>query len=201
MAYFNNKKNIKGGGYIPSPVPSSPSYNPPEIPSSEEGSGVDIPVPSFSGNGIVTLYYSADESNRVDKKLSGAKPFEIIIKEETPVLNPVIILQSDTDLTYYNYAYIDLTGRYYYCEITLIENGFYSISMEVDVLMSHKEGIRRLIGLVDRTENQAYINKDLANDSLVSQRGTTTKIVKYKTSLDKDEKGILIVAGKPIPLG
>lgn len=201
MAYFNNKQNIKGEGFLPTPIPTEPSYNPPDIPTSEEGSPVDIPIPTFSGNAKVTLYHNPDESNRVDKRLSGAKVFDIIIKEETLVTKPVIVLQSEDDLTYYNYAYINITGRYYYCSITLIENGFFSIEMNVDVLMSHKQGIRKLIGLVDRTQNEQYINRDLVNSDLVTQKGTSTKIYKYERSLSDKSQMVLITAGKPIAQG
>lgn len=201
MAYFNNKQNIKGAGFLPTPIPSSPSYNPPPIPSSEEGSAVDIPIPVFSGNARVTLYHNADENKVLNKRLSGAKEFDIIIKEETSSITPRIILQSDDDLSNYNYAYIDIAHRYYYCTITYIENGFFSIDMNVDVLMSHKAGIKKLIALVDRTENEVYINRDLQNGDLVNQRGTTTKIIKYTKSLNKEPQLVLVTAGKPIALG
>lgn len=201
MAYFNNKQNIKGKGYIPLPIPTDPSYNPPPTPSQEEGSGVDIPLPLFVGNAKITLYMNKDEYNRMDKKLSDAREFDIIIKEELPLLTPTIVLSSETDLRLYNYAYVDIANRYYYCEITLIENGFYSIKMQVDVLMSHKLGIRKLIGLVNRTQNDAYINKDIPNDDLVVQRGTTTKIYKYNKSLSATNHNVLILAGKPVPFG
>lgn len=201
MAYFNNKQNIKGKGYIPLPIPTDPSYNPPPTPSQEEGSAVDIPLPLFVGNAKITLYMNKDENNRVDKNLSGAKQFDIIIKEELPLLNPTIVLQSEEDLRLYNYAYVDIANRYYYCKITLIENGFFSIDMNVDVLMSHKAGIRKLIGLVNRTQSEAYVNKDIPNDSLVVQRGTTTKIYKYDKSLSATNHNVLILAGKPVAFG
>lgn len=198
MAYFNNKQNIKGGGFIPSPVPDSPAYNPPATPSQEEGSGVDIPIPTFIGNANVTLYRNADENKVMNKRLSGAKSFNIDFKDETPVLTPRVVLESSSDLSNYNYAYIDATSRYYYCIPTLMENGLFILEMKVDPLMSHKSGIRRCIGLVERTQNTAYINKDIPNSDLITQRGTTTKIIKYGKSLSDVGKRVLILAGKPL---
>ena len=197
MAYFNNKQNIKGEGYIPLPIPSDPSYNPPPIPSVDPGSSVNIPIPTFTGNTVVTLYHNADEYRVLNKRIGDAIQFDIDLKEETPVLTPRIILQSDIDLTNYNYAYIDITSRYYYCTITLMENGLYILDMKVDVLMSHKNSIKNLIGLVDRTSTNGYYNKDLPNNDIVSQRGTTTKIIKYDRSFDVNGSYVLVVAGKP----
>lgn len=197
MAFFNNKQNIKGEGYIPLPIPSEPGFNPPPIPSIEPGSNVNIPIPTFTGNTVVTLYHNADEYRVLNKRISDAVEFNIDLKEETPVLTPRIILQSDTDLTNYNYAYIDITSRYYYCTITLMENGLYILDMKVDVLMSHKTSIKNLIGLVERNETKGYYNKDIPNSDIVTQRGTTTKIIKYERSFTVNNKVVLITAGKP----
>lgn len=198
MAYFNNKENIKGGGYIPLPVPTDPGFNPPPIPSVEPGSNVDIPIPTFTGNTVVTLYHNADEYRVLNKRISDALEFNIDLKEETSSLNPQIILQSDYDLSTYNYAFIDVTNRYYYCTITLMENGLYVLDMKVDVLMSHKNGIKNLVGLVNRVQTNGYYNKDIPNDDIITQSGTTTKIIKYNRSFDKNNSFVLITAGKPI---
>lgn len=197
MAYFNNKQNIKGDGYIPLPVPTDPGFNPPPVPSVEPGSNVNIPIPTFRGNTVVTLYHNADEYRVLNKRISDALEFNIDLKEETSSLTPRIILQSDVDLTNYNYAYIDITNRYYYCTINLMENGLYIIDMSVDVLMSYKTVIKNLIGLVERNETNGYYNKDIPNNDIVSQRGTTTKIIKYDRSFDANLSYVLITAGKP----
>lgn len=196
MAYFNNKQNIKGEGYIPLPVPSDPGYEPVPVPSVDPGSTPIIPLPTFSGNTVVTLYHNADEHRVLNKRLSDEREFNIVLKEETSSLNPQIILQSDYDLSTYNYAFIDVTNRYYYCTITLMENGLFVINMEVDVLMSYKDGIKNLMGLVERVENTDYKNMDIPNNDIITQRGTTTKIIKYPRSLDKNNQYVLVTNGK-----
>ena len=196
MAYFNNKENIKGGGYIPLPIPEEPGYEPTPVPSVEPGSTPVIPLPTFSGNTVVTLYHNADEHRVLNKRLSDARVFNVVLKEETSSLNPQIILQSDYDLSTYNYAFIDVTNRYYYCTITLMENGLFVINMEVDVLMSYKDGIKNLMGLIERVENTDYKNMDIPNNDIITQRGTTTKIIKYPRSLDKNNQYVLVTNGK-----
>lgn len=196
MAYFNNKQNVKGGGYIPLPIPEEPGYDPTPVPSVEPGSTPVIPLPTFSGNTVVTLYHNADEHRVLNKRISDARVFDVILKEETSSLNPQIILQSDYDLSTYNYAFIDVTNRYYYCTITLMENGLFVINMEVDVLMSYKDGIKNLMGLVERVENTDYKNMDIPNNDIITQRGTTTKIIKYPRSLDKNNQYVLVTNGK-----
>ncbi|MBO7692211.1 MAG: hypothetical protein J6T10_06210 [Methanobrevibacter sp.] len=196
MAYFNNKQNVKGGGYIPLPIPEEPGYEPTPVPSVEPGSTPVIPLPTFIGNAVVTLYHNADEHRVLNKRLSDEREFNIVLKEETSSLNPQIILQSDYDLSTYNYAFIDVTNRYYYCVITLMENGLFVINMEVDVLMSYKDGIKNLIALVERVENTDYKNMDIPNNDIITQRGTTTKIIKYPRSLDKNNQYVLVTNGK-----
>ncbi len=196
MAYFNNKENIKGGGYIPLPIPEEPGYEPTPVPSVDPGSTPVIPLPTFSGNTVVTLYHNADEHRVLNKRINDARVFNVVLKEETSSLNPQIILQSDYDLSTYNYAFIDVTNRYYYCTITLMENGLFVINMEVDVLMSYKDGIKNLIGLVERVENTDYKNMDIPNNDIITQRGTTTKIIKYPRSLDKNNQYVLVTNGK-----
>lgn len=201
MAYFNNKQNIKGGGFIPLPIPTDPSYNPPPIPTVEEGSAVNIPTPTFVGNAVVTLYHNADEHRVLNKRISDAKVFNIVLKEETSTIRPRIVLQSDEDITNYNYAMIDVTGRYYYCVITLMENGLYIIDMEVDVLMSHKAGILELTALVDRVQKQSYSNKDIPNSDLIVQRGSSAKIIKFPRSFEKNTSLVLITNGPSFNFG
>lgn len=196
MAYFNNKQNVKGGGYIPLPIPEEPGYEPTPVPSVDPGSTPVIPLPTFSGNTVVTLYHNADEHRVLNKRISDARVFNVVLKEETSSLNPQIILQSDYDLSTYNYAFIDVTNRYYYCTITLMENGLFVINMEVDVLMSYKDGIKNLMGLVERVENTDYKNMDIPNNDIITQRGTTTKIIKYPRSLDKNNQYVLVTNGK-----
>lgn len=196
MAYFNNKQNVKGEGYIPLPIPEEPGYTPTPVPSVEPGSTPVIPLPTFSGNTVVTLYHNADEHRVLNKRISDVRVFDVVLKEETSSLNPQIILQSDYDLSTYNYAFIDVTNRYYYCTITLMENGLFVINMEVDVLMSYKDGIKNLMGLVERVENTDYKNMDIPNNDIITQRGTTTKIIKYPRSLDKNNQYVLVTNGK-----
>lgn len=196
MAYFNNKQNIKGGGYIPLPVPSDPGYVPTPVPSVDPGSEPVIPLPTFSGNTVVKLYHNPDEYRVLNKRISDEKIYDVILKEETPSLRPRIILQTDEDISNYNYAYIDVTHRYYYCVITLMENGLYILDMKVDVLMSHKDGIKSMMGLVDRNNVKGYFNNDIPNYDRVCQKGTTTKIIKYDRSFEMNNSYVLITAGK-----
>ena len=196
MAYFNNKQNVKGGGYIPLPVPSDPGYEPVPVPSVDPGSEPVIPLPTFSGNGLLKLYHNPDEYRVLDKRISDELSFDVVFKEETSVLRPRIILQTEIDISSYNYAYIDITDRYYYCTIILMENGLYIIDMKVDVLMSHKEGIKTMHGLVERNNVRGYYNNDIPNSDRMCQVGTTTSIIKFNRSFEANNSYVLITAGK-----
>ena len=52
----------------------------------------------------------------------------------------------------FNYAYIPALKRYYFVNDCVVQNGFATLSLSVDVLMSYKDSIFNLSAVVDRNE-------------------------------------------------
>lgn len=196
MAYFNNKQNIKGGEYLPTPLPSFPEYNPPAIPTQEEGSDVNIPTPTFSGQAKLYLYVNCSDNSVLDKNITKEIEFDIMIKQETPLLSPSVIIETEVDLTNYNYCFIDKTKRFYYANITLMDNGLYIIEMEVDPLMSFKEQIKEAPAIVTHCET---LKNNYINDyTWVSDVRKTTNIINFPNSFNNEPQFVLITAGVTI---
>lgn len=199
MAYFNNKQNIKGGGYLPTPIPSDPPYNPPAIPTAEEGSDVNIPIPTFHGEAIVTLYNNISDNDVVNKKLSGGLSFTINIKDDISILEPKVMLETTSDLTGYNYAYIDISHRYYYATLTYMDNGLYLLDMTVDALMSHRARIKNSSALVLASEN--FKNDYLPSNIWQADVRDTTTQLKFENpthAFTENPVYVLITAGATI---
>lgn len=61
----------------------------------------------------------------------------------------------DIDLKFANYCYIDELQRYYYIiDVNAISYNMWELTLKCDVLMTFKEGIRNLVGTVDRQQNK-----------------------------------------------
>lgn len=102
---------------------------------------------------ILKLYKTKDDSSVVSKTLTDEKIFNnVTIHNEAEILAPVLTVTTNTNLSSYNYAYIERYGRFYFVSVTAGTNGMWKIHCKVDVLMSYKNDIKQLTGTVDRQE-------------------------------------------------
>lgn len=132
-----------------------------------------------------TLYVTTSDRNKLTKSLSSAMSFEMVLKEPSDVLHPVIRVNTSTNLSGYNYAHIERYGRYYYIEkIETTPNNFWEITMTVDPLMTYKDYIERVSGTITRSETifDAYLNDP--NYNAESYRKYVTK--RFPNAIDDD---------------
>ena len=113
-----------------------------------------------------TFYKISDDNRVVYKTLDSTTKiddYNIVFKDGTDVLNPVIEVTYDPDLLTANYMYIDTLGRYYF--ITGITTGGQRlfISGHVDVLKTYADEIMSLECFVARQQTGSKANK-LLND-------------------------------------
>lgn len=119
------------------------------------------------------LYKSLDEKNRIRKTLTGELILNGALRDNSSVIKPTILIQ--TDPLDYNYAYIPEFGRYYYItNITAFRKNAWLIDLKCDVLMSYADDIYKLRALIDReeTQSQQYVSGDFVLDA----RHNTEKI-------------------------
>lgn len=103
----------------------------------------------------IRFYQNSAEPERVNKSrfLSGETILTGTLRQPTTILNPSVTIQWD-GVPAFNYAYIPDFGRYYYTgDPVALTNSMWQISMNVDVLMSHRVEIAELDALVARQEN------------------------------------------------
>ena len=141
---------------------------------------------------ILELYKTIDSNNTINKELTNKKTYDIKLKENTNIINPMIILSSETLLTSYNYAYIPDFERYYFINsITINSKKVYVLSLECDVLESFK---------TDILNSNAYIGKsDTINNYYNSNNSEVRKEVNIYYSdveLEKEDNKILITFGR-----
>ena len=145
----------------------------------------------------ITLYKTTDENNVVYKTLTNSQNFpECVLKENTSVITPIIFIQTDTNLSTYNYCYIPEFNRYYYItNISSVRNGLWQLNLKVDVLMSYKDKFNSFEIIIERnsTDFSRYLN-----DSEIQKLSFTNTILKKfpETPFTKNMCYILTTMGK-----
>lgn len=91
---------------------------------------------------------------------ASVKTFDMQLKEETSVLNPILLLNPSTTgmpvpftPTYFNYAFIPTFQKYYFVTDWQFVNGLWYCYMSVDVLATYKTGIGTLSEYVVRSSS------------------------------------------------
>ena len=141
----------------------------------------------------IRLYSSSDETNKIDKTLTNEIVLNGTLKDETSVINPIILIEAN-NLTQYNYCYIPLFKRYYFIkDITVVRNNLFRLFLDIDVLMSYKNEILNLDCIVNKQENNStpYIN----DNSRIYENRNFTSIINFRNGFDDDGNFILMTAG------
>lgn len=141
----------------------------------------------------VTFCSCQDDPLTVDKNLKEVYTATCQQYEQTEPLSCALIMSKFDNFSNVNYAYIDITGRYYYFSKPpdLLPGGLIRINLREDVLYTFREGIRQLTGTVDRQENlyNGYIVD--GEYKALGYKQITTKA--FPKSLDSDTTYIMTV--------
>lgn len=141
----------------------------------------------------INLYETSSENNRIVKELGSATSFSGELKAQTSVISPNILIEA-TNLSGFNYAYIQEFGRYYYItDITSVRTNLWQVSMRCDVLMSYASQIKALTPIIEREEigfKAGLIDSDIPID-------VNKKVEKYyfPNGFTKDIQYVLTTAG------
>ena len=84
--------------------------------------------------------------------ISVKKSFLCDVMPDSPVTNPVIVIDSsDDNISVYNYARLQALGRYYYVDNWSYDSGLWRAHLSVDVLASYKQPIENITAYVARS--------------------------------------------------
>ena len=139
----------------------------------------------------LVLYKTTDENSKLEKTLSEEISLVGALRDASSIIAPSILIQSNP--IGYNYAYVPQFGRYYYIKnITAYRKGAYIVDLKCDVLMSFKNEIKELSGVVSRlTSGSPYADRDV----LCSVKEEHRRIDFPETPFTKDGSYILIAKG------
>lgn len=145
----------------------------------------------------IKLYKTADPANKIGKNLQSEILFTCLFKEDTSILHPVVIIRSNrSEISQYNYMYIQELSRYYFIDdIVSVNDNTWKISAHVDVLESFKSQILNNDAIIEGTELTA-INKYIYQDDVfVTTCKHKTDIIPFSGGLLDTGEFILITAG------
>ena len=139
----------------------------------------------------ILLYKTTNANNDLNKTISNKVELVGALRDASSIIAPSILIQSNP--IGYNYAYIPEFGRYYYIKnITAFRKGAYIVDLKCDVLMSFKEEILNMSGIVSRlTSGDEYANRDIKTKCLETHR----KIMFENTPFTADGTYILVAQG------
>lgn len=109
----------------------------------------------------------------IDSGSGGYPPIELEgdLRDESAVSDPVMLIETDANLSYYNYAYVDYFARYYFARFEVVRTGVWRVYLHVDVLanagyyIAEDTVIGDIKALVGRSEDTAIWNKKLMDES------------------------------------
>ena len=114
---------------------------------------------------LLKLYNTNSETNRINKVLTDETEFDVRLKDKSSVVNPVLVLKSETYINF-NYAYIPKFQRYYFVDdISVFPNKIYLLTLRCDVLTSFKDDILKSYArIVEQTNSNAYYDGNLKSE-------------------------------------
>ena len=109
----------------------------------------------------VKFYRTNSPKNKIVKSLTNIGTFSCALKENTSVLNPVIIIATNENLYNSNYMEIPIFNRkYFITDIRSIGSDRWEVSAHVDVLDTYASAIKSNTAVIRRQENvyNLYLN-------------------------------------------
>lgn len=122
------------------------------------------------------LYKNSAEPHRVDKQfhLTSVGSIFGIYRDNVSITSMAILIEYNKPIDF-NYIYIPNLNRYYFVtEVTIVRTNLYEISLSIDILMSYKDGIKKLKGFIDR--NEEFYDDDIIDNKRVAVQGQEIEV-------------------------
>ena len=142
----------------------------------------------------ILFYVNSYEKNKIDKTLTEITTMSGTLRNETSIIDPVIIVEGDLSaFTGCNYMSIETFGRSYFVNnIRSIRNDLFEVSGHVDVLSTYKNAIRRNQAIIRKQQNTWNL---YLNDGSLRVYQNPDVIVKTFPSGFTKQEFVLAVAG------
>ena len=142
----------------------------------------------------IVFYVNSSEKNKIDKTLTEITTMSGTLRNETSIIDPVIIVEGDLSaFTGCNYMSIETFGRSYFVNnIRSIRDDLFEVSGHVDVLSTYKNAIRKNQAIIRKQQNSWNL---YLNDGSLRVYQNPDVIVKTFPSGFTKQEFVLAVAG------
>ena len=130
----------------------------------------------------IMLRKCTSENNKIGKSFVAEVDITLngTFKSSVDVLDPVIQIQTDTNLSAYNYVEIAQLGRKYFMSPTVDNNKLWTLTCHVDVLETYADGIKACEALVQRTAKDSMIDYYYNDGSLYTEQRSVVTYQNFK---------------------
>ena len=139
---------------------------------------------------MVAKFYNCQRDERYVQKLtSGDMQYQVTVEILTPnnnVIRPQIRVEAGIVNRSVNYVWLKDLKRFYYIRNWKMENGYVTMDLEVDVLMSFRKELMSSRIMIKRNEFQG--NNYLTDDNLQINAPTRVKITEFPKGFDKSKQ-------------
>lgn len=143
----------------------------------------------------ITLYKNNSPNYFVNKILAGATTFSGTLRDESSVIEPILMLEA-SNLSQYNYLYIPSFGRFYYINnIESVRNNLWRLTCHVDVLNTYRSEILAHQAIVSKATQQDVSDLMIDDGDWVVENKKVNTVISFSAGLNDGGEYILITAG------
>ena len=143
----------------------------------------------------IVLYKNNSPNNYVTKQLAGALTLNGSLRDESSVIDPVIMIEGDNFSTY-NYLYISQFSRFYFIRnIESVRTRLWRITCHVDVLNTYRSQIRSHMAIISKTASSDDSDLFIDDGDWYCENRKFNQIFQFSQGLNEKGTNILITAG------
>ena len=126
----------------------------------------------------ITLYFNMSEPNKLRKDLRKISTVDGTIRTQSSVIDPVVRIAGNLNLSRVNYMYIDGFERYYFIrDVVSVRSEIWEISAHVDVLSTYANEVAALPCVIGRNEYE--YNLFLPDDRFIVNSNRLVQTVEF----------------------
>lgn len=148
----------------------------------ETSDGLIFSVPVEYTSFDIDIYQNSAEVNLVDKTdyLTNVGTLSGALRDECSLITPSIVYESG-EVPTFNYVYIPIFNRYYYVtSLSSVNKNMWRMELNCDVLMSYRDQIKSLQGIIGRQENT--YNDYLVDNEVPTENSPQVTIIDIPSS-------------------
>lgn len=145
----------------------------------------------------VDLYNNKSPVEKIGKNLTDSHTIsDVLLKRDTSILRPVLLVNSVQDIYTFNYMYISEFSRYYFIDdIRSVHDNLWEISAHVDVLETYKTDILANTAVLKRQEKKFNLYLDDPEFKTYNNERVQTKRFKGTSGWTKNLHYVLVTNG------